>query len=118
TSLFVVLVVHRLLEAFDGPAQVRADRLQTLGAENQQRNRQDDQKFFETDAHSSLPPSQSRRIIRQALLAAKKLPARRSSAKPACSRRTLRFGPRPVSHVPGQLDNRTIYALHPVVRPY
>ena len=52
---FLFAFIHRFLESFDGAAKVRADRLQALGAEDQQCNRQDDQKLCRTDAHESLP---------------------------------------------------------------
>ena len=41
-------------ESLDRAAEIRADGLQALRAENQQRNRQNDQQFFEADTHRSL----------------------------------------------------------------
>src|SRR5690606_7791346 len=47
-------VLHGLPESFHGAAEIRAERAQTLGAENQQRDREDNQELFETNAHQCL----------------------------------------------------------------
>src|SRR5256885_2150506 len=57
-SLFlfpVLAIVHRLLEAFDGPTEVCTDGLQLLRAENEERDGQDDQKLFHPNTHGSTP---------------------------------------------------------------
>src|SRR5690606_4313172 len=52
--LRLVVVAHALLEALDGGAQVSAEGLQFLGAEQQHDDYQDDQQFFQANAHRYL----------------------------------------------------------------
>src|SRR5687767_15828584 len=53
--LFLVAVVHRLLEATHGGAEIGSDGLQLLGPEDQQHDEEYDNEFFETNrAHEAL----------------------------------------------------------------
>src|SRR5690606_7033888 len=62
--LFFFSFGQRLSESSHRAAQIGADRAQALRAENEQRDREDDQQLFETDAHTS-SPARERRMIRQ-----------------------------------------------------
>ena len=62
--LLVLAFVHGLLEAFDRAAEVRADRLQPLGAENQSAITRMISKLTKPIPIASLP-LKSRRMIRQ-----------------------------------------------------